>query len=101
MSVSISDRIVFRLFESTVNTEIKVTLIPQNVFLCFRFRIDIMWTDDLLHSCPHRYFTRNYTFAFTFVTLKAINSEIILFCFAIISVSMVINYFASRMFNVM
>ena len=41
------------------------------------------------HSCPHRYFTPNYTFAFAFVILKVINSEIIFFRFALISVSMV------------
>ena len=41
-----------------------------------------MWTDDLSHSCPHRHFAPNFTFAF--VILKVINSEIILFRFAII-----------------
>ena len=41
------------------------------------------------HSCPHRYFTPNFAFAFAFVILKVINSEIILFRFALISVSMV------------
>ena len=46
------------------------------------------WTDDLSHSCPHRYFTPNYTFAFAFVILMVINLEIILFRFALISVSM-------------
>ena len=54
----------------------------------FRFRIDINWTDDLSHSCPHRYFTPNFTFAFAFVTLKVINSEIILFRFGLVSVSL-------------
>ena len=36
-------------------------------------------------------FTPNYTFAFAFVVLKVINSEIISFRFALISVSMVSN----------
>ena len=50
----------------------------------------INWTDDLSHSCPHRYFTPNYTFAFAFVILKVINSKIIVFRFALISVSMAV-----------
>ena len=57
------------------------------LFLRFRFRIDINWTDDLSHSCPQRHFTPNFTFAF--VILKVTNSEIILFRFALVSVSMV------------
>ena len=61
------------------------------IFFRFRFRTDINWTDDLSHSCSHRYFTLNFTFAFAFVILKVINSEIILFRFALISVSMVSN----------
>ena len=42
-----------------------------------------------MHSRPHRYFTPNFTFAFAFVFLEVINSEIILLRFALISVSMV------------
>ena len=57
--------------------------------ICFRFRIDINWTDDLSHSCPHRYFTPNFTFAFAIVIHQLNNSEIISFRFAFIAVSMV------------
>ena len=67
----------------------KVKLIPK-IVVRFRFRIDINWADDLLHSCSHRGFNPNFTFAFAFVILKVINSEIILFRFALVSVSMVI-----------
>ena len=42
--------------------------------------IDINWNDDPSHSCPYRYFTPNFTFAF--VILKVIYSGIILFRFA-------------------
>ena len=59
------------------------------IVLRFRFRTDMNWADDLSHSCPHRYFTPKCAFAFAFVILKVINSEIILFRFALISVSMV------------
>ena len=61
------------------------------IFVRFRFRIDINWTDDLSHSYPHRYFTPNSTLAFAFVILKVINSVIILFRFALMSVSMVVR----------
>ena len=61
---------------------------PKLLF-CFRLCIDINWTDDLSHPCEHRCFTPNFTFTFAFVILKLINSEIILFRFALISVSMV------------
>ena len=64
-------------------------VIPRKNFVRFRFRTDINWTDDLSHSCPHRYFTPNFTFAFAFVILKVINSEIMLFRFALLSVSVV------------
>ena len=77
----------------TVDTEIKVKLIPRKYFFAFAFvfiSYYINLTDDLSHSCLHGYFTPNYTFAFAFVVLKVINSEIILFRFALISVSMVI-----------
>ena len=57
------------------------------IFFRIRFRIDINWTDDLSHSCLHGYFTPNFTFAF--VILKGINSEIMLFRFALFSVTMV------------
>ena len=50
----------------------------------------LIGTDDLSHSCPRRYFTLTFTVAFVFVILKVINSELILFRFAFISVSMVI-----------
>ena len=73
-----------------VDTEMEVKLIPRKYVSLLRFRIDINWTDYLLHWCPHRYFTPNFTFAFTFVILKVINSEIILFRFALISMSMVL-----------
>ena len=73
--------------KTTVGTEIEVKLIPQKYFFRFRFRFDINWTDDLSLSCPHRYFTLNFTFAFAFVTLTVINSEVILFPFALIAVN--------------
>ena len=47
------------------------------------------WADDLSHSCPHRYFTPNFTFAFAFVILKVTDLEIILFRFASNFVTMV------------
>ena len=76
-----------------VDTEIKVKSNSPKIFLRFRFRIYILiiliGTDDLSHSCPHRDFTLNYTFVFACAILKVINSEIILFRFALISVSMV------------
>ena len=64
---------------------------PPKISVRFRFRININWTDDLSHSCPHRYFTPNFSYAFAFVILKVINLEIILFCFALVSVSMVLR----------
>ena len=70
----------------TVDTESKVKLIPRKYFFAFA---DINWTDDLSHSCPHRYFTPNYTFAFAFVILKAIIRKSYCFASALISVSMV------------
>ena len=70
------------------NTEKNV---EPKIFVRFRFRIAISWKDDLSHSCPYSYFTLNITFAFAFVIPKVINSEIILFRFASISVSMVFD----------
>ena len=67
------------LDSATVDTEVKVKNNSPDLFFRFRFRIDIHWTDDLSHSCPHRYFSPNFTFAFAFVILKVINSETILF----------------------
>ena len=49
----------------------------------------LIGTNDLSHSCSHRYSTPYFTFAFAFVILKVTDSEIILFRFALISVSMV------------
>ena len=69
-------------------------LIPLKYFFTFAFVLLSIGTDDLSHSCPHRYFTPNFTFAFAFVILKVTNSEIILFCFALISVSMVFKKFS-------
>ena len=34
------------------------------------------WKDDLSHSCPHRYFTPNCTFAFAFVIWAAANGGV-------------------------
>ena len=45
----------------------------------------LIGTDDLSRLCLHRYFTPNFTFTFAFVILKLINSEIILFRFAFVS----------------
>ena len=67
----------------------KAKLIPHNYFFGFAFALDIDWTDDLSHSCLHRYFTPNFNIAFAFAIPRVINSEIILFRFALISVSMV------------
>ena len=63
----------------------------SKIFLCFRFciytlikligQIIFRIHVDIDASPP------NYTFAFAFVILKVINSEIILFRFALISVS--------------
>ena len=72
----------------TCDTEIKIN--SPKIICRFRFRSDTTWTDDLSHSCTHRYFTPNFTFAFAFVILKVINSELILFRFAVVSVSMVL-----------
>ena len=72
---------------STVDTKFKVKLIPRkssSLSLSYLYSYYINWTDDLSHSCPHRYFTPNYTFAFAFVILKVMNSEIILFRCALI-----------------
>ena len=73
--------------------EIKVKLIPRKYIFSFSlsylYSYFINCADDLSHSFPHRYFTPNYTFAFAFVVLKVINSDIIVFRFALISVSMV------------
>ena len=44
---------------------------------------------SVLPKAGPKYFTPNYTFAFAFLILKVINSVIILFRFALISVSMV------------
>ena len=74
---------------ATVATEIKVKLIPREYFVAFAFALILIGIDDTSHSCSHRDFTPNLTFAFAFVIQKVINSEIILFRFALISVSMV------------
>ena len=78
-----------QLPRSTVDMEIKVKLIPRKYLFAFTFAFDSNWTDAISHSCPYRYFTPNFTFAFVFVILKVIILEIILFRFALISVSMV------------
>ena len=75
-------------FFHAVDTDISSDINSQ-IFVRFRFRIDIIGTDDFSHSGPHRYLTPNFTFAFTFVILKVINSEKILFRFTLISTSMV------------
>ena len=68
--------------------EIEVKLIFRKYLFAFASELILInWTDDLSHSCPHRYLTPNFTFAFAFVFLKVINSVIILFRFALISVS--------------
>ena len=70
--------------------KLKCNEFPENISslsLSYLYSYYINWTDDLSHSCPHRYFTLNFTFAFAFVSLKEFNSEIILFRFALISVS--------------
>ena len=41
-------------------------LIPPKILFRFCFRIDINWTDDLSHSCPHRYLTQIFAFHFRF-----------------------------------
>ena len=64
-------------------------LIPPKYFVAFALALILIGTDDLSHSCSHAYFTPNFTFAFAFVILDLINSEIVLFRFASISVSMV------------
>ena len=46
-----------------------------------------------IHVHIDTYFTPNYTFAFAFVIQKVINSEIILFRAALISVSMAVSFF--------
>ena len=75
----------------TVATEIKVKLIPQEYFVAFAFALILIGTDDHSHSCSHRYFTPNFTFAFAFVILDLINLEIVLFRFTLISVLMVLR----------
>ena len=63
------------LFKATIDTEIKVKLIPENVSslsLSNLYSYYLNWADDLSSSCPHSYFTLNYTFAFAFVILKVI-----------------------------
>ena len=74
----------------TVATEIRVKLIHFEYFVAFAFALIFIGTDDTSHSCSHTNFTPNLTFAFAFVIQKVINSEIILFRFALISVSMVL-----------
>ena len=64
-------------------------LIPREYFVAFAFALILIGTDDTLHSYSHRHFTPNLTFAFAFVIQKVINSDIIWFRFALISVSMV------------
>ena len=59
----------------TVATEIKVNLIPREYFVAFAFALILIGTDDTSHSCPHRDFTPNLTFALAFVIQKVINSE--------------------------
>ena len=78
----------------------KVKLISREYSFRFRFRMDIDWTDDLSHSCPHRYLIPNFTFAFAFAILKVINSEIILFRFALISVSMMFALSSRRSWGI-
>ena len=56
--------------------KIKVKSIPQKHFGAFAFVLIFIGTDDISHSCLHRYFTPNFTFAFAFTILKVINSEI-------------------------
>ena len=73
----------------TVNEALSASKIPVFEFTVCTSWFAHPWTDDLSHSCPHRYFTPNFTFAFAFVILKVTNSEMILFRFALISVSMV------------
>ena len=67
-----------------------MTLIPPKFFGAVAFVLTLIGTDDLSHSCSHRYFTQNLTFAFVFAILKLSNSEIVSFRFALIFVSMVI-----------
>ena len=52
----------------------QVKFIPRKYFFAFAFILILIGTDDLSHSCPHRYFTPNFTFAFAFafVILKVI-----------------------------
>ena len=69
----------------TVATQIKVKLIPK-YFVAFAFVMILIGTYDLPHACSHRYFTLYFTFAFAFVILKVINSEIVVLRFALISV---------------
>ena len=61
---------------------------PKYLF-AFAFVLILIGTDDLPHSAPHRYLAPNLPFAFALVILKITNSEILLFHFALISVSMV------------
>ena len=54
---------------------------PQKIIACM-FVLMSIGTDDLSHSCSHRYFTPNFTFASAFVTQNVFNSEVIVFHFA-------------------
>ena len=63
-----------------VDTEIKVKLIPPKYVFALTFVLILIGQNDLSHSCPHRYFTPNFTFAF--VIPRVFHSEIILFPFA-------------------
>ena len=48
-----------RLLQNTVATQINVNLIPPKYFVAFAFVLIFIGTDDLSHSCLHRYFTPN------------------------------------------
>ena len=78
--------------ESTVATESKVKLIPPKYFVAFVFVLILIGTDDFFFALIFTWMLdpKFDFFAFAFVILKAINSEIILFRFALISVSMVV-----------
>ena len=75
---------------NTVDTEIRVIIIPKAYLFAFAFVLVLIGTDYFSHSGPRRYLTPNFTFAFASVIQKVINSEITLFRILVISVSMVI-----------
>ena len=43
-----------------------MTLIPRKYSFAFAFVLKLIGSDDLSHSCSHRYFTPNFTFHFRF-----------------------------------